>query len=215
MTDLALPMAIPSLPVLSEVPSPAFSHPLSHILRVSTQLAHKEVEVRLALPGSILSLSDYQACLIRFYQLYTPMELQFKRFSEWSALGLDPLGCSISVRLAADLQALNVFVPGITCAPAISLPRLLYFANALGACYVIEGSALGSQFMLPQLQQVLGEGMTGADSFFRGRGSETAAFWKRFRAVLDLYGETHPEQVPSVVASAISTFKAIGLWMRP
>lgn len=215
MTDLVLPMVTPSLPVLSEVPTEAFSRPLSQILRVSTELAHKEVELRLALPGSILSLSDYQACLVGFYQIYTPMELQFQRFSEWSALGLDPLGCSISVRLVADLQALNVFVPGITYAPEISLPGLLYFANALGACYVIEGSALGSQFMLPQLQQVLGEGMTGADSFFRGRGSETAAFWKQFRAALDLYGETHPEQVPSVVAGAISTFKAIGLWMRP
>jgi heme oxygenase len=215
MADLPSPMVTPSLPVLSEVPTEPFSRPLSLILRVSTELAHKEVELRLGLPGSILSLSDYQACLVCFYQLYTPIELHFQCFSEWSALGLDPLACSTSVRLAADLQALNVFVPEITVAPATSLPRLLSFANALGACYVIEGSALGSQFILPKLQQVLGEGMTGADSFFRGRGSGTAAFWKHFRAALDLYGETHPEQVPSVVAGAICTFKAIGRWMRP
>ena len=166
MTDLALPMVTPLLPLLSEAPTDASA------------------------------------------------EFQFQYFSEWSALGLDPPGYSRSVRLTADLQELNMVAPGITCAPPISLPRLPYLANALGACYVIEGSALGSQLMLPQLQQVLGEGIIGADSFFRGRGSDTAVFWKQFRAALDFYGETHPKQVPSVVAGAISTFKAIGLWMR-
>lgn len=215
MTDLNLLIVTPSLPVLSEVPTEASSPPLSQMLRVSTELEHKRVEVRLALPGCILSLSDYQACLLRFYQLYRPMEIEFQHFSEWAALGFDPSGCSTSFRLAADLQALNVFVPGITSAPASSLPPLPGFANALGACYVIEGSALGAQFMLPQLKQVLGERMTGADSFFLGRGSETAAFWKKFREALDLYGDSHPDQVPSVIAGAIATFEAIGLWMRP
>ncbi len=215
MTDLTLPLVTLSLSVSPAMPTEALSCPLSQILRVSTELVHKEVEFRLVLPGSILFLPDYQACLLRFYQLYKPIEIQFQHFSQWSALGFDPLGCPMSARLAADLQALHVSVSEITCAPAISLPRLPYFANALGACYVIEGSALGSRFMLPQLQQVLGEGMTGADSFFRGRGSETTVFWKQFQAALDLYGDTHPEQVPGVVAGAISTFKAIGLWMRP
>jgi hypothetical protein len=47
MADLPLPMVTPSLPVLSEVPNEPFSRPLSLILRVSTELAHKEVELRL------------------------------------------------------------------------------------------------------------------------------------------------------------------------
>jgi len=215
MTYSALPMIAPSLPVLSEVPSEAFPRPLSQILRVSTELAHKEVEVRLGLPGFILFPSDYQDCLLRFYQLYRPLETRFESFADWTGIGLDPPSRSLSTRLAADLRTLGVLVPDIRDAPAASLPRLETFAHALGACYVIEGSALGSQFILPQLQQVLGEGMTGADNFFRGRGSETGAFWRTFRAALDLFGDTHPEHIANTVSSAIATFKAIGLWMRP
>jgi heme oxygenase len=79
----------------------------------------------------------------------------------------------------------------------------------------MEGSALGSQYMLPQLQKTLGEQMTGADSFFRGRGVGTGAFWKEFRTALDRYGDAHPAQTSSVVAGAIATFEAVGLWMQP
>jgi heme oxygenase len=109
----------------------------------------------------------------------------------------------LSLGLAADLQALSVSVPEVACAPVTSLPPLSEFAGALSACYVLEGSALGSQFMLPVLKKTLGDAMAGTDCFFRGRGAETVAFWKKFRAALDLYGETHPEQ------------KAVGPWMRP
>ncbi len=217
MTRLAAPRLIAQYqpePYLHSKPSPV-PLPLSQLLRASTELAHKEVELRLGLPGSIQSVSDYQVCLLRFYQLYRPMEIQFQRFSEWTAAGLDSSVCSLSARLAADLKGLTVSIPHIPYAPATSLPPLRDFAGALGACYVMEGSALGSQFMLPQLQRTLGDQITGADTFFRGRGADTRAFWKGFRAALDLYGDNHPEQTSSVVSGAIDTFEAIGLWMRP
>jgi heme oxygenase len=173
------------------------------------------VELRLALPGSIHTLADYQACLLRFYQLYRPMEIQLLCFPEWTAAGLNPSVCTQSTRLAADLQALAVSVADVPLSPSSSLPALGNFAASLGAAYVMEGSALGSQFMLPELLKTLGSGMTGCDSFFRGRGAETGAFWKKFRAALDLYGDTHPDQASDVVAGAIATFEAIGLWMQP
>jgi heme oxygenase len=206
---------MPPVPALPELFDEAIARSLSQALRAGTELAHKQVELRLALPGSIRNLTDYRACLLRFYQLYRPMELQFQRFSEWRALGLDPSGCSLSGKLATDLQALSVSVADIPAAPSSSLPPLRDFADALGACYVIEGSALGSQFMLPYLQKTLGDAMSGADTFFRGRGPETGAFWKSFRASLDLYGDTAPEQISRVISSANSTFEAIGLWMQP
>lgn len=189
--------------------------PLSQVLRASTGRAHKELELRLALPDSIRTFTDYRACLLRFYQLYKPVEMQFQQFPEWLALGIDTSGCSLSAKLAADLQALNVYIPDIFCAPLISLPPLHDFASALGAFYVLEGSALGSQFMLPQLHHVLGDALTGVESFFRGRGAETSTFWMKFRGVLDCYGHIHPEQSASIVSSAIATFNSIGLWMCP
>jgi heme oxygenase len=68
--------------------------------------------------------------------------------------------------------------------------------------------------MLPGLHKTLGQEMAGADHFFLGRGAETGAFWKRFRAALDLYGDTHPAKMSSVVAGALATFEAIGHWMQ-
>jgi heme oxygenase len=208
-------MVIP--PVLTLPKSALRAEPvsLSQRLRSGTELAHKDVERRLGLPGSIADLTDYRRCLLRFYELYRPLETQFERFGDWTDLGLDVPNGALSTRLAADLRALGVSVPEVGDGAAASLPALRTFAQALGACYVIEGSALGSQFMMPQLQKTLGEGMSGADSFFRGRGAETGAFWKGFRAGLDWYGETHPEQTVCVVESAIATFEAIGLWMQP
>ncbi len=220
MTDLKASViladaGITSIPALAEVSDETLCLPLSQALRKATERSHRQVELRLALPGSIRDLADYRAYLLRFYQLYRPIEVLFQGFPDWPAAGLDPAGCCLSVRLAADLQALAVSVPDIPCAPSASLPPLPDFASALGACYVMEGSALGSQFMLPHIQQAVGNLMDGADSFFRGRGIETGPYWKRFRAALDLYGDTFPEQKASVVSGAIATFETIGLWMRP
>lgn len=206
---------MPPLLTLPE-PSPKAVHrPLSQMLRAGSEGAHKDVERRLALPGSIANLADYRRCLLRFFQLYRPMETRFKHLSDWTDIGLHAPSCDLSSRLAADLSALGVCVADVQDAPPSALPPLHRFDQALGACYVIEGSALGSQFMLPQLQKTLGDQMTAADSFFRGRGPGTGAFWKEFRAALDLYGDRHPEQGSRVVDSAIATFEAIGIWMQP
>ncbi len=213
MTDVALPMVMP--PVLTLRQLPHESVPLSQMLRAGTELAHKDVERRLALPGSITGLADYRRCLLRFYQLYRPLEITFERFSEWTAIGMEAPSRGLSTRLAADLRALAVPLADVRDAPAASLPALQTFAQALGACYVMEGSALGSQFMLPQLQKMLGDEMSGADSFFRGRGAGTGAFWKGFRAALDRYGDAHPEQTRRVIDGAIAMFEAVGSWMQP
>jgi len=225
MNNLAAPIFLPPVQALPELTDEALPLPLSQSLRVGTATSHKELENRLVLPGSIRSIADYRACLLRFYQLYRPIELQFQlftgpafsdpAFSEWIFAGFDPSACSLSARLAADLEELAVSVADISLAPAAALPPLREFASALGACYVLEGSALGSLFMLPQLRRVLGDGMDGADSFFRGRETETSAFWQRFRAALDRYGDAHPEQTPAVIRGANDTFVAIGLWMQP
>jgi heme oxygenase len=184
------------------------------MLRVGTEAAHQDVELRSGLPDSISNLADYRSCLLHFYQLYRPMESQFQSFDDWMGIGLESPGRGLSTRLAVDLRALGVSVEEIRDAPSTSLQALATFEQALGACYVMEGSALGSQFMLPHLQKTLGEQMIGADSFFRGRGSGTGAFWKGFKLALDLYGTTHPARKSSVVAGAIATFEAVGDWMK-
>jgi heme oxygenase len=188
---------------------------LSRELRTRTANAHTEVEHRLQLPESISTLIKYKDLLVGFYQLYRPLESHFQGFSEWQAVGLDRPEKLFSQRLAADLSVLGVDVEIILDTPEQFLPLMSTFSSALGALYVMEGSALGSQFILPHLQSVLGAQIAGADTFFQGRGQQTGSYWKQFRDALDRYGILHPEQSHMVIQGAINTFSAIGIWMAP
>ena len=177
--------------------------------------AHQDVERRLRLPDSITSPFEYENCLLRFYQLYLPLERLLAGFSDWPLMGFESPEPCRSIWLAADLSALGV---PAECRPVLKeayLPALPAFANAVGALYVLEGSALGGQFILPPLQRLLGKQIAGADAFFRGRGEATGSYWTGFRARLDEYGTVHPDQSRDVVAGAIATFESIGTWMRP
>lgn len=188
---------------------------LSLTLRHETAALHDEVERRLGLPSAITNLNQYRACLERFYRFYLPLELALMRFRDWKELGIDLQKRLQASRLADDLNALGVSPSQLEDAPPSSLPTLQSFAPALGVLYVVEGSKLGSQYMLPHLRGVLGEEIADADSFFAGHGEKTAILWREFRASLDRFGSQHPEETSDVVQGAKATFKAIGEWMRP
>jgi heme oxygenase len=190
------------------------SAPLSFQLREGTAALHREVESKLSLPNAITTLADYKKCLERFYRLYRPIERTFTHFTDWAGYGLDLSVRTHSVRLAADLEALGTASLEFEDAPGSSQPILTDFAHALGAMYVIEGSTLGSQFILPHLIKVLGQQIVGADSFFRGRGTQTGALWGTFRASLDAYGASHADKTSDVIHGARATFEAIGNWMQ-
>lgn len=187
---------------------------LSAILRISTMTAHQRVEQKMRLPASITSLIDYENCLARFLAFYRPFDVLLMRFDDWLSIGLEAPKGTASARLAADLEVLSARGHDIVDAPKAYLPVLPDFAHAVGALYVIEGSALGSRFILAELRSVLGEGLAGADAFLSGRGEAAAGFWKEFRTHLDRYGTDHPEQTGRVVAGANATFEAIGTWMQ-
>jgi len=190
------------------------SAPLSFQLREGTASLHREAETKLGLPDAITTLADYKRCLERFYRLYRPIERGFTHFTDWAANGLDLSVRVHSVRLAADLKALGIAPLRLEDAPKPSQPILPDFAHALGAMYVIEGSSLGSQFILPQLIKVLGQQIVGADSFFRGRGAQTGAVWGAFRTSLDHYGAAHPDKTADVIHGAQVAFETIGTWMQ-
>jgi heme oxygenase (biliverdin-IX-beta and delta-forming) len=187
---------------------------LSAILRISTMTAHHRVEQKMRLPASITSLIDYENCLARFLAFYRPFDVLLMRFDDWASTGLDAPNGTASARLAADLEVLGARRHDVIDAPRAYLPFLPDFAHALGALYVIEGSALGSRFILAELRSVLGEGLAGADAFLSGRGEAGAGFWGKFRTHLDRYGMDHPEQTGRVVAGANAIFEATGTWMQ-
>lgn len=190
------------------------------VLALSLQLReqrfglHREVEQKLGLPDSIRNLLDYQTCLTKFYRLYRPIEASLGRFREWSTIGIDLPERAQSGKLAQDLGKLNISLKDLEDAPRDCMPEILSLPNALGILYVLEGSTLGAQFILPPIAKTLGSVIDGADLFFRGHGTQTRACWTEFQASLDRYGETHSGNIEEVIHGASAAFTSIGNWMQ-
>lgn len=188
--------------------------PLSLKLREETSGLHREAERKLGLPDSIRTLVGYQTCLSKFYRLYRPIEVSLGRFREWSTVGIDLSQRAQSGKLAQDLGKLTISLKGLEDAPPECIPKILNFPNALGILYVLEGSTLGAQFILPPIAKTLGNVIDGADTFFRGHGTQTKACWNEFQASLDRYGETHSDNIEDVIHGASAAFTSIGNWMH-
>jgi heme oxygenase len=138
-----------------------------------------------------------------------------RAFGQWPTIGIERAERQHAGRLARDLEALGKSPLQLADAPIESLPVLSGFSHALGALYVLEGSTLGSQFILRHLTSFLGDKIDAAHSFFQGYGEQTNNRWKEFRGSLDLFGVENQEEIPLVVLGAKRTFKAIADWMQP
>lgn len=133
-------------------------------------------------------------------------------FPGWGALGLAAPSRSHTRSLTRDLLALGIDPANLPRAPTALLPKLPSLAQALGACYVLEGATLGGRVILRDLQARLGSEIADATSFFGGRGDSVGPTWQEFRAVLDRFGQQHEAQLVHVVAGAERTFQAMLDW---
>ncbi len=173
---------------------------LSGRLRQETAAAHRAVEDAAGLPARVVTVADYAACLTRFFRLFAPLEHAIGGFAGWAELGIDLAARRRTPALLADLAALG-------CAPpAPAAIRLSGFAAALGALYVLEGSALGGKILAAAFERQLGPSIAGATGFFGGRGVAAGEMWREFKAGLDFYGEKNPTAQPAVIAGAATIF---------
>jgi heme oxygenase len=194
---------------------PAEGDPLSARLRARTAPLHGQSERLLGLPGAITGRADYAAWLGRFLGLYEPLEQRLTGFTEWPALGIDLASRALTQGLAADLAALGADPNDPPRAAASDLPPLPSLAHAMGALYVLEGSALGGRIILRDLQDRLGDQLGQATRFFGGRGERLGPMWNSFRGVLDRFGQTHPDLTDAVQSGADATFYALIRWFTP
>jgi heme oxygenase len=179
---------------------------LSGRLRMETAAAHRAVEAAAGLPGRVVTVADYAACLSRFFRLFAPLEAAIGGFAGWADLGIDLGARRRTPALLADLRALG-------CEPPAPAPILLpAFPAAIGALYVLEGSALGGKILAQAFARQV-PAIAGATKFFGGDGARSGEMWRDFRAALDLYGEKNPAAQPAVIAGAVAAFGqfAIGL----
>ncbi|SNX71559.1 heme oxygenase [Cereibacter ovatus] len=191
------------------------SLPLAQDLRQKTAALHERVEVLLGLPDSIADRTDYVAWLGHYLALYQPLESRMAAFDGWTDLGRFDPDPGHSRRLIRDLDAFGLDARTLDRARAAGCPALTSFAQALGARYVLEGSALGGKVILRHLRARLGDEIGAATAFFGGPSHAEATHWRTFKAALDRFGMEHPHERADVLAGATATFTALIEWFTP
>jgi heme oxygenase (biliverdin-IX-beta and delta-forming) len=191
------------------------SPPLSIELRVRTAALHRQIERLLGLPGIIETRDEYGHWLARFLGFYQPLESALAPLAAWHALGHTALPASHTSRLSSDLATLGIDAAAVPRASSSQLPPLLNCAQAIGACYVLEGATLGGCVILRDLEARIGPALMGATRFFGSRGDATLPTWRWFRAALDDFGRTQPQLHTDVEAGAATTFRAMLAWFEP
>lgn len=180
---------------------------LSARLRMAVAGIHDEIEAYAGIPGKILSLADYAGCLSRFYTIFEPVEHWLAQFREWPALGID-IGAQCRVpAILNDLATLGFDGEDLK---VLDVPRPPSFAAALGALYVLEGSALGGKVVLRQIEARLGREVAGATTFFGGAGRASQLSWPAFKGKLDFFGTKRPGAQAQVIEGAADIFRWFG-----
>lgn len=103
-----------------------------------------------------------------------------------------------------DLAAMG----GLRLAGPVVLATLDTPAAALGSLYVLEGSALGGQFIAAAARRQLGLTQDHGTAYFHGCGSATATRWREFLARLDA-DLASPEARAQAVQGATTTFDVL------
>jgi len=178
--------------------------PLSARLKMSVADLHDEIEAGAAIPDGILSLADYASALSRFHAVFAPVEDCLAAFDDWPEWGINLAAHIRTPALRADLAALGFDHAAL---PRLVAPNLADFASALGALYVLEGSALGGKVILRALEARLGPQIAGATAFFGGAGRHGALPWPAFKARLDAFGQGRPAGQARSIAAAMAVFR--------
>jgi heme oxygenase (biliverdin-IX-beta and delta-forming) len=113
--------------------------------------------------------------------------------------------------IVGDLEAL---APRLGHAPldapwCDALPARGTVPQALGALYVLEGSTLGSRWLVRHLTPL---GIERCCAYLLSYGEDLGAMWNKLRAVLSSHSQRYPEQDAALVAAAQETFQSLDLW---
>lgn len=163
------------------------------LLREATAKAHAALEARV---GALTSRGAYEAYLQGLHAFRTPVEPLLAAAVADALPGFAP--DLIAPELAADLRDLGLAAIAPEAAPDVSSP-----SRALGALYVLEGSALGARVLLPQVRTLGFDADHGARHLaLQPKGAGWREFVTRLdAAVLD---------DDAVIAGADDAFRAAG-----
>lgn len=176
-------------------------------LRCETRDLHDRIESTVRIGGAGFTRDDYVQFLAATYGFVAPCEEALRRLELRSVIP-DLVDRFKETRLADDLAACDVRPEGV--ARCADLPPLETMADALGYLYVLEGSSLGSQILVRQVRDGLGE--TVPLAYLTGYGSRTGAMWQSFKRTLEERGAAAPAKQDRVIASARATFASLTAW---
>ncbi len=176
-------------------------------LRTATNQIHKDLEslpVSKAIMSPQLTPADYIDYLQRMLIIHRTIErCVFPVVAQYIA---DIEMRKKEMLILRDLTALNAshVVADIFSDAAFQNNR----AFCMGMLYVSEGSTLGGQYILKNIQKTLAEQVRDATNFLNAYGSHTGSMWKAFTQKLDAYGQTLTDDVmQDAEAGAIYCFE--------
>ena len=160
-------------------------------LKNATEELHREIE-KDNLAGLIISneinLEDYKLLLLQNYIAYAITEPAIAKY-------LDNYKIQKSPRILKDLDQL-----GVTCTPNPKLRemfRIINRAEALGAAYVVEGSALGGMMISKQIANCPALAAIPNHHFFNG-DRENVKSWNAFSKFLKKQEFTALEEIQAI-----------------
>jgi heme oxygenase len=159
-----------------------------------------------AAASGLIEMDSYRALLMRLYGFHRAFEARVANFVR---LGDAPARSEL---LASDLEALGL-APEELASIALcgALAPIGSDAEALGALYVMEGSALGGARIARALSATLLAKDTGGCRFFSSGGVPRRA-WENLLDLLKAIDDPHQEQ--AALAAALATFHAFEVWMK-
>jgi heme oxygenase (biliverdin-IX-beta and delta-forming) len=177
-------------------------------LRAATAAAHERLHQHPGLSAAAcgaIGIDAYRALLARLYGFH-------KAFDDATLAQAVLTPAPRSRLLEDDLQALGVSPEQLAALPLCDfLSPLTEEASALGALYVVEGSALGGARIARALAPVL-EPFRGAGCrFFSNDGGARGAFPGLLARIETLHDDPHRER--AAIDAAVRTFAAFEDWM--
>jgi heme oxygenase len=113
--------------------------------------------------------------------------------------------------LQRDLQSLGLKAEAC---PERFLPGLGGVPEVIGSLYVLEGSALGGQFIASRAHRMLGLSPARGTAYFHGAGSGTVSRWREFQQIAAAHLDGVPQACDRAARAAGQTFDGLTALFR-
>ena len=178
-------------------------------LRAAMRPHHEHIETIVDLMQPGLTTGTYRRFLERSYGFVSACERSLDHNNAPPKLEL-PKRLKTPL-LIADLEALGLSRDQIATLPEPAhLPPITRWPDALGYCYVLEGSTLGGQVLSRHVSATLSM-PSAALNFLRSYEREVGPMWKAMLGVLEAELAEDGAEEP-ITESARSTFDLLARW---